>query len=197
MNNKQLKEIKINKVTFIIDYQYQMIVDLISSKFEKETMVIEQMFIQDVKITKIIIDNSISQGCIEDVAFTYFLSMALQNLGELKKAEKLIMKLYHKYPQDILARCAYANHLMFFSNKVDKVPSVFNNRFDIKEISVERELPLITFIHFMAVSCNYYLIKNDMPHFMKYLSYLTEVAPEHEETQMLMKYIDFDNNLSN
>ncbi len=186
MSKKQLKKIEINKVTFFLDHRYQLVMDLISPEFEKKALIIDQLFGRDDRSAKILVDAVLQDGCANDVAMTYFIAMILQNYGEIERAGKIITRMYQVYPSDLLVRCAYANHLIF-RDAFDEIPAVFNHTFDLEKVCDERELPLITFIHFISVARNYYMFKNDVPHVVKYFSYLFEAAPEHAETQDFLR----------
>jgi len=184
MHQKQIKKIKINGTTFSLDCRYQLVLDLISDQFEKQSCSIDQLFGRDDKSTKILIDAVLEEGCDKDIAMTYFIAMALENYGEIERAGRAVAKMYERNSSDLLAKCAYVNHLMF-ANEVNKIPAVFNNTFDLDKICIEREMPLIIFVKFMSLVCDYYIIKNDPRNFLKYFSYLKEVAPEHGDTQRL------------
>jgi len=182
MNKKQLKEIKINGVTFLLDYQYQFVADLVSDKFKPSCAMINQAFMYDPTTAKRLIKAAIQEGCADDVAMTFVISMALQSWGELAQSGELIAQMFKKHPTDLFARCIYANQLIF-CGQVKLVPAIFGHTFDLAKLTEKRELPLTVFVRFMAVACDYYFDKRDFANFAKYLSYLQEGAPEHEETQ--------------
>lgn len=179
-------KIQINNVTFSLDPQYDFVTQLIPSKFDQQVSIINQMFFVDKKATKLLIDAALKDDCANNVAMVYFLSMALQSYGELEKAKKIITQIYQDHPSNLLARCAYANHLIF-NDKIDEIPAVFNHTFDLEKNCTERELPLIIFVQFMEIACIYSIAKNEPRNFMKYFSYLMEAAPEHDTTQGLLK----------
>jgi hypothetical protein len=155
--------------------------DLISEPFDQIAVIIDQLFGRDDKAVKALIDAILQDGC-DDVAMIFFLTMALQNYGEFEKAGKIITRTYHSHSSDLLAQCAYADHLMFHY-KFDAIPAVFNHTFDFEKVCTKKELPLIIFIHFMSIACTYYLAKNNPRNYAKHLSYLIEAAPEHDETK--------------
>ena len=189
MSQKQLKKIQINGATFCLDHRYQLVMDLVLPRFEQASLIIDQLFGRDDKAAQLLIDAVLEDGCEDDVAMTYFLTMALQSYGELERAGVIIARMYHNNPSDLLAKCAYANNFMFH-NALDEIPAVFNNTFDFEKVCTERELPLITFVQFMSIACTYYFVKNDSHNCIKYLSYLLEAAPEHPETKRVFSWIE-------
>lgn len=193
MKQKQLKAISINNVEFTLDHRYQLIVDLVSPELDHKREAIERIFVQtNSKLTKMLIDQAVREGYIHDIAFTYFLIMAYQNLSELKKADKLISELYRTYPENLLVKIAYAGQLYYFLKQPDKILQIFDNTFDLEKITVERTIPLIVFMHYMSLICNYYLYKNNRTEFMKYLSYMIKADPTHPETTRFLEEIHRD-----
>ena len=182
MSGKHLKKIEINGVAFILDHRYQQVKDLISSKFKTQADQIEKLIGKDDKAAKTSIDKLLKSGCEDDIAMTYFLATQLQNYGKFERAEKVFTKMYQDNTLDLLAKCAYANHLIF-KEEFDKIPDIFNNTFDLDKVCSERELPLITFVQFMSIARTYYFAKNDEANCLKYVYYLIEAAPRHEETR--------------
>jgi hypothetical protein len=185
MHKKQLKKITINKVAFFIDYRYELVMSLISPEFEKQSLLIDQLFEQDMDTALKYADEVLKKGCSHDVAMIYFLSMLLQNCGNFKKAGTILTQLHKNHPTDLLAKCAYANHLMFHG-RFDELPALFADTFDLAKLTTERELPLVTFAQCMSIACQYHMFKRDIPNFKKFLSYLMKGAPEHSETRRLV-----------
>ncbi len=184
----QLKKITINNHTFVLDEKYQLIMDLISPKFEGKSLIIDQLFGRENEIAQAAIDSIIKDGCLDDPAMTYFITMALQNYRKHNQAARILKQLYLLHPTDLVARCAYANYLLM-SNRIDEIPTVFGNSFDLSKLWSAKVLPFVLFVDFMAIVCNYYLLKKDIPNFLNYLSYLTEAAPEHYETQKFLELL--------
>lgn len=184
-----IKTIDINGTLFRIDTRYEYVMDLASEELKKQVFVIDQLFGRSNDMVKVLIDQMIKEGCTKDIPTTYYLTMALQNFGQMKKAEKIIQKLYKDNPHDLLARCAYANSLLF-ARKYNEIPAVFHNSFDFDKayLHPENDVPLVLFIHFMDIAFSYYFLKGDQ-RCLKYLTYLIKVAPEHETTQRLMARI--------
>ncbi len=118
----------------------------------------------------------------------YFLTMALQNYGEFNKAEKILAQLYADNPSSLLARCAYANSLIF-KIKQAEIPAIFGGGFDLPQICSERQLPLITFLHFVEIACQYYLMINDGPNFVKHFDCMMTAAPDHAIVQRMITNI--------
>lgn len=188
MDKNQVTKIQINDTTFSLDLRYDFVMDLVSSEFETESLILDQLFGRDNEAAKALVKAILQYGCEHDIAMSYFIAMMLQNYGELEKAGKILTRIYRKNPSDLLAQCAYANHLIFHES-FDKIPAVFNNTFDLEKICTERELPLVTFAHFMGIVCTYYMAKNDPRNFSKYFAYMVEGAPEHGETQRFIQLL--------
>jgi|GEM_PF-3452256 len=180
MYQKQLHPIQINNTTFLLDHKYEMVGDLISEKFHHTAKALGHTFLNNAAVTKLKITKILDDGC-DDLAMIYYMAMAFYCYREFKTAGKIITKMYKDHPTELLAQCAYANHLLL-NNKIDAIPAIFNNTFDLTKIYTKQEIPLILFVEFMAIACDYYYKKNDIANFKKYLSYLEEGAPDHEET---------------
>src|SRR5579872_4952776 len=99
-----IKTIDINGTLFRIDTRYEYVMDLASEELKKQVFVIDQLFGRNNDMVKVLIDQMIKEGCTKDIPTTYYLTMALQNFGQMKKAEKIIQKLYKDNPHDLLAR---------------------------------------------------------------------------------------------
>lgn len=183
---QKLTKIQINGETFFIDHTHEFVCDLVSEKFKKPAALIDEFFFQDPKAAQKLIDAAVMDGCADDVAMTYFLSMALQNYGQIARAGLLVTQMYNKHSSNLLAKCAYANHLMFHT-KIDEMPAVFNNDFDLTKITTERTLPLPVFVQFMSFACDYYYINNDLNNLHNKLVHLLDGAPKHEATQRFLE----------
>ena len=187
---KQLKKVEMYGEVFFIDFNHDLVCKLISDKYQEPASLIDELFFQGPQVVLRLIDIILQDECVfDDVAMIFFLSMALQNYGEFEKAGIIITKMYNKHSSDLLAKCAFANHLLF-NARMDEIPPVFNDDFDLAKLTNERKLPLPTFVHFISLACEYYLHKGDGLNFGKTFSYLLEVAPEHETTQNLLSLIN-------
>lgn len=174
---------------FFIDFKHDLVCELISDKYQDHASLMDELFFQDPQKVLQLIDIALQDKCVfDDVAMIFFLSMALQNYGKFEKAGTIITKMYSKHSSDLLAKCTFANHLLF-NARMNEISSVFNDDFDLAKLTDERKLPLPTFVHFTSLACEYYLHKSDGLSFGKKLSYLLEVAPEHETTQNLLSLV--------
>lgn len=173
--------IKIHGSIFHIDLQHEWIVDLVPASFAKQAEQIERLFGNDDKKVRALVEQAIQEGYAKDPATGYFLSMIFLNYGELKKANQLTLALYQANPDSLIARCAYANNLLFHK-KVNEIPPVFNNTFDLSKVTNRRELPLAEVIKFLDLAAIYYSIKHD-PRVQEYVALMVAIAPGHSDTK--------------
>ncbi len=183
-SKKNYLSIKIHGSIFQLDQRHELIVDLIPASFAKQAEQIERLFGHNDKKVRALVEQAIQEGYAKDPATAYFLSMVLLNFGELERAHKLTLEVYQANPDSLLARCAYANNLLFH-RKVDEIPAVFNNTFDLSIVTKQRELSLIEVVKFLDIAAFYYSIKND-PRFKDFVALLVKVAPHHLDTKRHM-----------
>ncbi len=183
----KLKKIEMYGEEIFVDCRYSFVCELISEDYQEQAELLDDIFDRAPKellfnyIDRLLQDEDI----FDDVAMIFFLGMLLQNHGELIKASNIITRMYKRKSSDLLAKCAFA-HQLFFYGKIDEVPAIFNNDFNFTQVTIQRTFPLPTIVHCLSIACDYYLIKKDVASFNKVLSYLFEVAPEHDATQRLL-----------
>ena len=187
---------KINGTTFYLDPRYDLVMDLISAPFARQAEAIDRLYGYDDRMARVLIGQELQKEYFRDPAMAYFLSMALLNYGELEKSQELTLHTYRENPDNLLARCAYANNLIF-QVRIDEIPTVMSSTFDLSKISKKRELPLIEFIKFMDIAGTYYYLKKDF-RFADYVSILMKAAPNHPDTKIhLRNLLSIDSETTN
>ncbi len=66
------------------------------------------------------------------------LSIAYSSIGEDDKAEVIIKKNYEQNPDYLFAKCNYAE-ICFHRGQIEKIPEIFNNKFDLKLLYPKRK----------------------------------------------------------
>lgn len=178
----QLSSIQIGQKTFTLDHRYQLILDLVASQFQDTTEMIDMIFsFNDKREILALIKQTMAEGC-DDVATILFFAMVYQNYGENRQAEALVIPMYKRHKNDLLAKCAYA-YLLLFRGQPQKIIDAFDNTLDLTQLYPATEpIPLITFLHFMSLGAQYFNAINDWPNYQKAVQYMVQAAPDHSET---------------
>lgn len=179
-----IKNVKINGAIFQLDMRYNLIMEIVSPEYKQEAEDMDFLYGRADEMLKRRLAILVKEGCGDDVAMSFFVMMLMQNYGERIKALEFIESVYRRDTTNILARCAYATAL-FFNEKVKDIPAVFEHIFDIDKTTTQRAMPLITFVQYVKLACEYYWIVGDFKNTKKYLDMLTAAAPEHDITQRL------------
>lgn len=82
--------------------------------------------------------------------------------GDADKANEIIEETYHKFPDYLFAKIRYAELLMD-QGKLDEVPEIFNNKYDLASIYPERDtFHIAELVNFNTMMCEYFLEKDDL-----------------------------------
>ena len=114
-----------------------------------------------------------------------FLSGAYALVSDTTKADALTQELYEKYPDYLFAKIQYAE-LCLRNKDLQKIPVIFNNKFDLQLLYPERKVfhisEMLSFIGFMGeYSCQ----RSDFQQAERYLEILKELDPEDLRTKRL------------
>lgn len=115
------------------------------------------------------------------------LTFAYLRLKKRKKAEALIAKTYEEHPEYLIARINYADQLLRFG-KVEKVPKVFNQCFDLHRLYPEKEsFHYSEFRGFMTLMGFYHLEIGNKERAEEYYQFAFQVDPLHPSVVALEK----------
>jgi len=123
-----------------------------------------------------------------------FISAAYSNLNDKQKSKYYIETNYQKNQDYLFAKLNYAELCMMEGN-YEKVPDIFNNKFDIKAMYPERDVFHITeVVSFMGIAGLYFAHIGKEEQTEIFYEGLKELAPNHPYTkrlkqQMLMKSV--------
>jgi tetratricopeptide (TPR) repeat protein len=121
-----------------------------------------------------------------DVAkLSNFLCAAYQAIGDAANAERIARENYRRHPDYLFAKLNYADFCIR-QGKLDEIPIIFNDKYDLSLLFPGREVFHITeFVGFMGVMVSYFLAKGDVDRAEVYHKMLREVAPDDPTTQSL------------
>ena len=85
-----------------------------------------------------------------------YLIKAYENSGDQKAAEQVCEYSYQRFPDYLFARCNYAQYLLK-KEKTEKIPEVFDNKFELQSIYPERdEFHISEVLAFFSIMCRYF-----------------------------------------
>ena len=98
----------------------------------------------------------------ENPTYLNHLTIAYQELGEEKKARKLVKRIYEKHPDYLFGKCNYAQ-LLLEEERAEEVPAVFNNAFELSAIFPGREVFHVSeLLSVYSVLCRYFTQIDDL-----------------------------------
>ncbi|HZW30528.1 MAG TPA: hypothetical protein VFF52_07435 [Isosphaeraceae bacterium] len=126
-----------------------------------------------------------------DVAkLSNFLCAAYQATGDNANAQRIARENYRRHPDYLFAKLNYAE-LCIRQGKLDEIPIIFNNKYDLSMLYPGRTVFHITeFVGFMGVVASYFLAKGDWDQARRYHKMLREVAPDHPTTRDLTRRLE-------
>lgn len=108
-------------------------------------------------------------------------------LRKVRKAEKLIADTYQKNSCHLLSRINYADQCMR-KKKLDQIPKIFNNCYDLQKLYPKTEAFNITeFRGFMLCMGNYHFLKKEKDKAICYHYLAHELEPSHPSVRSLTK----------
>lgn len=107
------------------------------------------------------------------VYYTY-LANAYNDIGNIAASDEVVLAVYNKFPDYLFAKCNYALHL-HRDNRVDDIPAVFDNNYELKSLYPNRkEFHIDEAISFFSVMCLYFSEKNNIKRAEIYYKLLNE-----------------------
>lgn len=118
-----------------------------------------------------------------------FLAVAHNSAGNYKKAEELTRESFKRFPDYLFAKINYAQ-ICLKNDEIDKIPSIFNNKFDLQMLYPQRNKFHITeFSGFMGVMGIYFFKKGDKERAKYYYDLLEQIAPQYPTTKQLKRLL--------
>ena len=121
--------------------------------------------------------------------FYNYICGAHSQLGNKEKAKHYAEKNYQINPDYLFARMNYAE-ICIAEKQFDKIPEIFNNKYDLKILYPERNTFHITeVVSFLCIMGKYFAGIDDVEQANVYHNILQELAPKHPFTKSLGRYI--------
>ncbi|MCU7489950.1 MAG: hypothetical protein HF309_04120 [Ignavibacteria bacterium] len=109
--------------------------------------------------------------------YNYLYIAARLAYGEIESF-KVTLKALEKFPDYFFAKMGLAEHFLD-TGELEKIPEIFNNKFDIKQLLPGREVFHISEVQaFLAILIQYYAKSDNFGAADKYFSQLESVNPE-------------------
>lgn len=119
-----------------------------------------------------------------------FLAVAYSILGDNKKAEAIIEECFAKHPDYLFARLNYAQ-ICIFKKEYEKIPEIFDNKFDLKMLCPERDTFHISeFVLFSSIMGTYFFWSGQIDIARRYNKSLQEVAPDTPDAKKLDRLLN-------
>ncbi len=119
-----------------------------------------------------------------------FLAVAYSTLGDQKKAEAVIRENLAKHPDYLFGKLNYAQ-ICIAKEAYEKIPEIFDNKFDLKMICPERDTFHITeFVTFCGIMGKYYFWTGQIDAARQYNKSLQEAAPETRDARELNRLLN-------
>jgi tetratricopeptide (TPR) repeat protein len=119
--------------------------------------------------------------------FYNFLVVAYNATGQKEKAEAFLIEAYQKHSDYLFAKTNYALYCLR-ENKPEKIPEIFNNKFDLKLLYPRRKIFHITeFTAFNSVVALYHHKQGHHEIANKYYLLLKNSDPKHHLTKMVKR----------
>jgi hypothetical protein len=118
-----------------------------------------------------------------------YLSVAFHSGGNHKKAVEINTWILAEHPDYLFARLNEAN-VCIEENKFEKVPELLGENFEIKALYPDRDLFHLTEVtSFLKTAIRYFVAIDNLELAENRLELLTEIAPEHEDTQQAESFL--------
>ena len=117
-----------------------------------------------------------------------YLTVAYSRIGEHEKAEKIAEENYKKNPRYLFAKLNYAE-ICIQKNEFDKVPEIFEGKFDIKALYPDRDVFHITeVVSFWGVAGLYFAAIGKEDTARIFYKNLLKFVPDHPYTQKMARH---------
>ena len=114
-----------------------------------------------------------------------FLSVAYSGSGAHDKVEAIVKKAYEQNPHYLFAKCNYAE-ICLQKGEIQKIPQIFDNKFDLKLLYPERNrFHISEIVGFAAIMGLYFCAVDQIQTAELYYKILRELAPGHIMTNRL------------
>jgi hypothetical protein len=114
-----------------------------------------------------------------------YLANANIKLGDIDKADEWTELGYKKFPEYLFGQISYAQTLLQ-KGEAEKVPSVFNNSFDLKTLLPNRkEFHILEVVNFYSIMSLYFTTQKDIASANVYWKELKEINEREEELVLL------------
>lgn len=111
-------------------------------------------------------------------SFYNHLSIAYKYAGDLVKSEELVMETYRRFPKYLFSKANYA-HSCLQKGEIEKVPGIFNHKFDLKRLYPRRKrFHISEFTALATVMCRYFDAIGEKDTADIYYRALKQVAPK-------------------
>lgn len=118
-----------------------------------------------------------------------YLATALASVGNRKKAAEMVEENYRRNPNYLFARMNYAE-ICLRRGHTEKIPEIFDNKFDLKLLYPERKTFHITeVVSFFGLIGLYYKKINDIEKAENMLTILEHLDPDNQITSILQTAI--------
>ena len=150
-------------------------IDYFTSKKEKEKCMELYFMSSSERAEEAIplLKNMIQKYPQNPVYYTY-LGNAYNYIENIAASDEVVLAVYNKFPDYLFAKCNYALHL-YRDNRVDEIPAVFDNNYELKSLYPNRkEFHIDEVITFFSVMCLYFSEKNNIKRAEIYYKLLNE-----------------------
>ncbi|GAI77392.1 unnamed protein product, partial [marine sediment metagenome] len=91
-----------------------------------------------------------------------YLANAYLQADNIPASKKMVLSCYKKFPDYLFAKCNYADYLLD-KDKIDEIPEVFDNKFELNQQLPEREkFHIGEVIGFYSVMCRYFTARDEI-----------------------------------
>lgn len=121
--------------------------------------------------------------------FYNHLSVAYFNTGDIERAEAVVLETYRRHPQYLFAKTNYAQFCLR-NGEIEKIPDIFNYKFDLKLLYPHRNRFHITeFVNFAGIMCRYFHAIGEQETADLFYQSLKRVAPRDRMTKLVTRIL--------
>jgi tetratricopeptide (TPR) repeat protein len=118
-----------------------------------------------------------------------YLTVAYGRIGDREKAESTALENLTKHPDYLFAKLSYAE-ICLANGEASKVPSIFNNKLDLKLLYPKRsKFHVSEFTGFATIVCKYYNAIGEREKAVTLYKSLSTIAPEDLTTKELKRHL--------
>ena len=119
-----------------------------------------------------------------------YLANAYQTTGQLVESYKVAKENYLRNPDYLFAKLNYAR-ICVHHGELDKIPEIFDNKFDLKLLYPHRnQFHISEYVGFAHIMALYFWEKGDRNTAHLYYNNLKEIAPDHPSTKEVKKIMN-------